>query len=71
MGKKNGLKSFRIEGEHKLIVANDELEGLATAETAVTAIKVWGGCRVSRTQRHLFESIYKDEFDQKEAVWRK
>jgi hypothetical protein len=54
MGKKNRTKCFQIEGERELIVANDELEGLTTAATAVMAIRALGGCRAPE------QSIYID-----------
>jgi len=44
---KNEAKSSKTERERELIVANDELEGLASAVTAIRA--VGGGCRASRT----------------------
>jgi hypothetical protein len=48
MGKKNGVKSSKTERERELIVGNDELEGSATAVTAVTAtITIGGSCRSS------------------------
>jgi hypothetical protein len=56
-GGKNRTKCFQIEGERELIVANDELEGLTTAATAVTAIRALGGCRAPI---RLAEPIYID-----------
>jgi hypothetical protein len=43
MRKKNGGKRFRNEQEHELTVSNDELEGLAMAAIALTALTVIGG----------------------------
>jgi hypothetical protein len=48
MGKKNQVKSFKTERERELIVGDDELEGLATAAIALTALTAIGGsCRRS------------------------